>query len=92
MTNADYKKLKREEYVARMEARNKKNKAAKEGDTETKNGGKEEMDTSETAPPKDAIVKGALFKIANIPANFSREEFKLKWYEATNEEDFKVHL
>lgn len=84
MLHADYKKLKRDEYVARTESRKKKEQKGDEANV------KSEENDIEMAAPKDEIVKGALVKLANIPPTCSREEFKEKWYIATNEDDFKV--
>lgn len=84
----EYRKTKKDAYVARMEAKKKKF----DGGKESKNGKGEKTEAEEGAGPKDDIVKGALLKLNNIPPTLSREMFKNAWNEATkdHEEDCKV--
>jgi hypothetical protein len=72
-----------------MEARQKKNK--KPEDKESVAGDDEEEEVKEEKHGDD-IVPGALLRVKNIPKDFSREDFKTKWYEATNESEFRVSI
>lgn len=85
MFHTEYKKLKREEYVARVELRKKKAGGSQDS------GDANDKEAANESEHKESMVKGALVKLANIPITCSREDFKEKWYSATNEEDFKVN-
>jgi len=84
MLHSDYRKKKVEEFKERVALRNKKKGDEKTDNSEAGN------DDEKSDKPQEEIIKGTLLKITNIPEGLSREQFKEKWYEATNEEDFKV--
>jgi len=85
MLHTDYRKQKSDEYKERMEKvknRGKKESDKADNDEADGEGGNEK--------PSEDFVKGALLRVKNIPAEYSREDFKAKWYAVCNESDFKV--
>ncbi len=90
---SDYKKIKREDYTNRVEARKRKERGDKDGDaTNGKAEDKKEVKKETIDIPIEDEIKGALIKLTNIPPTCSREDFKSKWYTATNAEDYKVFI
>lgn len=86
MLHSEYRKQKTNEFKERMELRNKKK--AKEEGTEEPAVKDEKFDKRRER--EEHVVKGALIKFTDLPDGMAREQLKEKWYEATNEEEFKV--
>lgn len=88
MLQRTYKEKKQKEYEQRLELREAKTKKQKNGDADSsKKDDEVEEEKEEVAPLKNVLVK-----ILTIPAGFTREILKEKWYAAAPEEKFRVSV